>query len=324
MTHPTATWKVTVPSPSEDEAASPAVVWRNSEAECEAWIGSRIGVEPAQACLDYGWAGPLAPVPLPLSVVDRLRPPGEGRVVERFADRHEAESWMRIQRGIEALAPTPGDYELVGPEALAAVLALPALRVRRGGAVREIPPAPGEGRPDLRGLERATVARRIPTAIGELEVRAYADGHLRVSAGRLFDQDVSAPPARLPDGGTIAFEAIARLDGERLSSRGLRYEIRDAAEEAVDDAATVRAGVNILRGAVRESVNGLLDTYPRDRDESLERLLMANLARFGEERRSIAARLANLDRVEASATGRLAEVRAKLAEDAEPAFSPGP
>ena len=324
MSHPTATWKVTVPFGGADDAALPAIVWRNSESACEAWIESRIGREPQQAVLGYGWAGPLAPVPLPHAVIDLMRPPGEGRVVERFADPSEAEAWMRVQREVERLDATPGDYRQVGPDELEAALAAPALAVRRGGAVREVPPPPNEARPDLRPLERATLARRLSTALGEVEVRAYPDGHVRISAGTPFDAAVGAPPARLPEGGSLAFEAIVRLDNDRLASRGVRYELRDAEGQVVEGAAPVRAALDHARAAVREAVNGLLDTYPRDRDEALERHLVTVIARGDEERRSITVRLAALDRQNARAQGLLSEVRAKLAAEADEAEAEAP
>lgn len=321
MDHPTATWKVILPSPGEAEEDSPAVVWRGSEKECDDWIVGRLKVEPSQAVLEYGTAGPLAPVPLPYAVVDRMRPPGEGRVAERFRDADEAAAWIRFEQRVEALQATPGDYEVVATDGLAAALAAPALRVRRGGAVREVPCPPGIEPPRLRGHEPSTVARSLATDLGKVEARAFPDSHVRVSAGTLFDPAVASAPLTLPDGSSVAFEALVRLHGEgdRIEGRGIRYELRDASGEVVDAAPAVRSAIDHVRNAVRSAVNGLLDAHPRDRDEALERYLQSVLARVASERREIAVRTASLDRDEARATQLLSDVRAKLATDSEEA-----
>jgi hypothetical protein len=326
MDHPTATWKVILPSPGEAEESSPAVVWRGSEKECDDWILGRLDVEPSQAVLEYGTAGPLAPVPLPYAVIDRLRPPGEGRVVERFSDADEAAAWIRFEQKAEALRATPGDYEAVAPGGLAEALAAPALKVRRGGAVREVPCPPGAEPPRLKGQETSTVARVLATELGEVEARVFPDSHVRVSAGSLFDPSVSSAPLSLPGGAAVAFEAVVRLHGEgdRIEGRGIRYELRDASGEVVEGAPAVRSAVDHVRNAVRSAVNGLLDAHPRDRDEALERYLQSVLARVASERREIAVRTATLDRDEAKATQLLSDVRAKLATDSEEAEREAP
>ena len=342
MVAPVGTWKVTLPHAAGDDEMR-AVVWREDRAGCEAWVRGRHALEPRESVMDYDIDGPFPPVPLPVCVVDRIRPAGPGRIVERFSAVEEAVGWVRNQARWERAVPYRGDYAVVDVEGLPEALRAPPTVIAPGGAVVLDFNRPGSVlgtsvRESLAPFEAFAVTRVVETRHGPVEARQYQDGHLCVTAGDLVDAGTRVAPVSMTWDGAlsnrngrgrierraeVSFEAVGSVDGDRFVPVSLACEIRSPEGwpmRSGDVFEEIRREILLVAS---DAATEMARLHPNDRLEALDRHYDGRLDALARRRGELVDEIRRLDEVTRKVLGRKSEIPALLMDVPEPEAGSG-